>query len=209
MLGIILVFIPDHIDIMFGHKKISIFTTSYLIKLTCCLSKNGTQHDLSSLPSIMTRTSRLGQQNNHIFANHSNVRNTILNTQSQVDSNGVVASAAALKASLTSSQAILNHTLTVKTTGFADLAFIDFSCINFPRIAQNYCELWPRRLLGGMVHGEQPLHNYRCTDCGFCFPCKSSLHLHKMKKVFGSSRLDISSFATERYLFLYFLGFYY
>lgn len=102
---------------------------------------NGT---VLSMPSIMTRTSRL-------------------NTYSQKNF-------CAPKP---------NHLLEVKTTGFADLALIDFSCVNFPRIAQHLCELWPRKIAN---QNEQPLHNYKCAKCGFFFPCSASLKLHNMKR---------------------------
>ena len=97
---------------------------------------HSSSNDLSSLPSIMTRTSRLTAPSY-----------SIANKQSILG-----ASAGVSKPALITSAAILNHTLTVKTSGFADLSFIDFSCTNFPRIAQNYCELWPRKLqFGGSV----------------------------------------------------------
>ncbi|CAF0840587.1 unnamed protein product [Brachionus calyciflorus] len=72
-----------------------------------------------------------------------------------------------------------SHSLSVKTNGFADLALVDFSCVNFPRIAQNLCELWPRKILN---QNEQPLHNYKCSKCDFYFPCSASLKLHMRKK---------------------------
>jgi hypothetical protein len=78
-----------------------------------------------------------------------------------------------------------NHNLTSSTTtiinnktGFTDLSFIDFSCINFPRIAQNYCELWPRK-----ASLNSPLHNYTCNKCSHSFPCPSSLKLHSENDV--------------------------
>lgn len=142
-------------------------------------------NDLSSLPSIMTRTSRQGQQST-----------SILNIQSKTNS---------IQSSLITSQAISNHTLTVKTSGFADLSFIDFSCINFPRIAQNYCELWPRKLNqstheNASTTNLQPLHNYRCNTCGFYFPCIASLQLHQMKKTFASSKLIIDDESISKSL---------
>ena len=102
------------------------------------------------------------------------------------------------KPSVLTSDAILNHTLAVKTSGFADLSFIDFSCISFPRIAQNYCELWPRRLhlpqsqSNNGNSNNQPLHNYMCDKCGFYFPSKASLQLHKLKKTFAKTKLQVS-----------------
>ena len=142
---------------------------------------NNTNHDLSALPSIMTRTSRLGILNNRI--------------DSTTNSNNlIIQSAASIKASLTSSAAILNHTLTVKTSGFADLSFIDFSCINFPRIAQNYCELWPRNLVNNNYN---PLHNYKCESCGFYFPSLASLELHKIMKDKSTMRNDCQLFMTN------------
>jgi hypothetical protein len=130
--------------------------------------------DLSALPSIMTRTSRT---TNNMHANSSKP--------------GIIAAAA-----------LLNHNLKYKTSGFADLSFIDFSCVNFPRIAQNFCELWPRKLHSiestnsssqqqqqQQQQQHQPLHNYLCNKCGFYFPCKASLILHKTNKLFASSKL--------------------
>ena len=110
-------------------------------------------NDLSALPSIMTRTSRLinNNQNNNIS-----------------------------KPSLITAAALLNHSLKYKTSGFADLSFIDFSCVKFPQIAQNFCELWPRKLQSTDLSTQQPLHNYMCDKCEFYFPCKASLVLHKM-----------------------------
>jgi hypothetical protein len=108
---------------------------------------------------------------------------------------------------INSIETMLSHSLTVKTNGFADLSFVDFSCVNFPRIAQHYCELWPRKLhISQQAHHmqamgdpdrqlqleqqrRQPLHNYMCSKCGFYFPCKTSLKLHQMKRVLGSTRL--------------------
>lgn len=75
------------------------------------------------------------------------------------------------------------------------MSFIDFSCMNFPRIAQNYCELLPRKLPTNSETFQQqiqPLHNYSCKECGFFFPCKASLKLHKMKKQLASSKLEKS-----------------
>ena len=120
-------------------------------------------NDLSALPSIMTRTSRLS---NLTPQNH--------------------------KPSLITAAALLNHSLKYKTSGFADLSFIDFSCVNFPRIAQNFCELWPRKLQSGDSNSQQPLHNYMCNKCGFYFPCKASLVLHQMNK-FSSFNKHLSS----------------
>ena len=112
--------------------------------------------ELSALPSIMTRTSRL------------------TNPQSSFSN---------AKPSLLPSVALIDHQLSIKTTGFADLSFIDFSCVSFPRIAQNYCELWPRRL----SDQPPPLHNYTCDKCNFLFPCRASLVLHQTQKRQGHS----------------------
>jgi hypothetical protein len=144
--------------------------------------------DLSALPSIMTRTSRLAtfsSSTNNAAVNA--VKQSILGTSTNHP-------ALLSKPSLITQAALLNHTLMVKTSGFADLSFIDFSCINFPRIAQNYCELWPRKLKSNTVSQHQflqPLHNYMCDKCGFYFPCKASLQLHKIKKTFATSKLDL------------------
>lgn len=139
---------------------------------------NPNDNDLSALPSIMTRTSRLTNGNTD-----KNGMNSVSNT-----------------ASNKTTVAISNHKLTFKTTGFADLSFIDFSCLNFPRIAQNYCELWPRKLPTNsdiFQQQMQPLHNYSCEQCKFYFPCKSSLELHKKKKEFANSKLVIKETGTD------------
>ena len=130
-------------------------------------------NELLALPSIMTRTSRLTN-------GEKSFSQPVVNTTSVV-------------AAMKTTAAIQKHNLTYKTSGFADLSFIDFSCLNFPRIAQNYCELWPRKLQlsSGTEAQLQPLHNYVCVECGFYFPCKASLTLHKMKKKFASSSLAL------------------
>ncbi|RNA19682.1 ras-responsive element-binding 1-like [Brachionus plicatilis] len=104
----------------------------------------GLDSAMMSMPSIMTRTSRL-------------------NTDTHKNSHFAKPS----------------HLLEVKTSGFADLALIDFSCVNFPRIAQTMCELWPRKIAN---QSDQPLHHYQCDKCGFFFPCSASLKLHNSKK---------------------------
>lgn len=140
-------------------------------------------NDLAHLPSIMTRTSRQQQQQQQqqqatlSFIHHHHHHHhhpTLLPVTHQIASS-------ASKPSLISAQAISTHTLPIRTNGFADLAFIDFSCKQFPRMAQNLCELWPRTL-GGTQEQHQPLHNYRCSECGFYFPCRASLELHERKK---------------------------
>ena len=162
------------------------------------IASNNALNDLSSLPSIMTRTSRL--------TTAPNAKQSILGAST---TNGGVGSIS--KPTLITSAAILNHTLTVKTSGFADLSFIDFSCVNFPRIAQNYCELWPRKLQlnqlnssSQTIHSQQqqrqflqPLHNYMCEKCGFYFPCKASLQLHRIKKSFATSKLIVNEKNVE------------
>ena len=130
-------------------------------------------NELLALPSIMTRTSRLTN-------GEKSFSQPVVNTTSAV-------------AAMKTTAAIQKHNLNFKTSGFADLSFIDFSCLNFPRIAQNYCELWPRKLQlnNGSEAQLQPLHNYVCAECGFYFPCKASLTLHRMKKKFASSSLAL------------------
>lgn len=67
--------------------------------------------------------------------------------------------------------------------------------MNFPRIAQNYCELWPRKPSATADHLHQqlqPLHNYSCEYCGFYFPSVASLRLHTHKKHLASSELTQS-----------------
>ncbi len=127
-------------------------------------------NDLSALPSIMTRTSRITN-----FSNNNNINNNSNHLNST-------------KPGLIAAAALLNHNLKYKTSGFADLSFIDFSCVNFPRIAQNFCEIWPRKLHAESTF-QQPLHNYMCQKCGFYFPCKASLALHEMNKKFATSKL--------------------
>ena len=189
----------SHLDetdyVVFNANTVNVSTSSTI--------PSSISNDLSSLPSIMTRTSRLTAPN---FVGNAN-KQSILGSSSATSLS---------KPALITSAAILNHTLTVKTSGFADLSFIDFSCINFPRIAQNYCELWPRKLqlnhlnslalpsvtsstsTSSPFHSQQqqhqflqPLHNYMCDKCGFYFPCKASLQLHKIKKSFATSKLII------------------
>lgn len=66
-----------------------------------------------------------------------------------------------------------NATQSIHKIGFADLSYVDFSCVNFPRIAQYYCELWPRKIASGT-----PMHNYTCHHCSFSFPCEAALKMH-------------------------------
>jgi hypothetical protein len=133
------------------------------------VDSNGLNEITNTLPSIMTRTSRQNNNNPH-------QQPSIFNQLK-------------LANSANQSSVLMNHSLTVKTTGFADLAFIDFSCTSFPRIAQSYCELWPRRIQSNQ---QQPLHKYSCDQCGFYFPCRASLKLHMLKKQFASSKLAIN-----------------
>lgn len=141
------------------------------------------ENDLLSLavPSIMTRTSR--QQNSTkqlITPSISQAIAAATTSTSAVGNNNNLAAA-------TLHTQAASHSLASKTSGFADLAFIDISCIHFPRIAQNYCELWPRKL----QRKQQALHNYKCSMCGFYFPTRASLILHKMKKKFATSKLKL------------------
>ncbi len=128
----------------------------------------------------MTRTSRLTNNDNKAYnSNNNSISNAV---------------------SLRTAAAISNHNLPFKTTGFADLSFIDFSCMNFPRIAQNYCELWPRKPASAsseyLQQQLQPLHNYSCNHCGYYFPSVASLRLHTMKKHLASTELT-QSFQSE------------
>lgn len=139
-----------------------------------------TNSELSHLPSIMTRTSRQQQQqqSNHHNNNNSNHHHhhhhpTLLPISHQ-HSGGAVSKPAALSA-----QAIGQHTLAVRTNGFADLAFIDYSSELFPFVAAHLCELWPRH---HDHHNQQPLHKYKCAACGFYFPCQAALDLHALKR---------------------------
>lgn len=56
--------------------------------------------------------------------------------------------------------------------GFNDLAFIDFSCHKFPRIAQVWCETNLRRCTS-------KFHRFVCETCDKAFPLCSALDLHK------------------------------
>ncbi|XP_057680401.1 ras-responsive element-binding protein 1 isoform X1 [Corythoichthys intestinalis] len=56
--------------------------------------------------------------------------------------------------------------------GFNDLAFIDFSCKKFARIAQVWCETNLRRCVG-------KFHRFVCERCDKAFPLRSALDLHK------------------------------
>uniref|UniRef100_A0A8C1WQC6 Ras-responsive element-binding protein 1 n=2 Tax=Cyprinus carpio TaxID=7962 RepID=A0A8C1WQC6_CYPCA len=56
--------------------------------------------------------------------------------------------------------------------GFNDLAFIDFSCLKFPQIAQIWCETNLRRCTG-------KFHRFVCDTCDKAFPLSSALDLHK------------------------------
>ncbi|XP_049336103.1 ras-responsive element-binding protein 1 isoform X2 [Astyanax mexicanus] len=56
--------------------------------------------------------------------------------------------------------------------GFNDLAFIDFSCHKFPRIAQIWCETNLRRCAS-------KFHRFVCETCDKAFPLRSALDLHK------------------------------
>ena len=123
------------------------------------------------------------QSNNnhyHHHHHHHHHRNSIL-TRNLRQNNGQQQINSPQKLSLINNISSLNHqqhlnngsTTLINKTGFTDLSFIDFSCINFPRIAQNYCELWPRK-----VSLNTPLHNYTCLKCYHSFPCPASLQLH-------------------------------
>ncbi|XP_062376957.1 ras-responsive element-binding protein 1 isoform X2 [Sardina pilchardus] len=56
--------------------------------------------------------------------------------------------------------------------GFNDLAFIDFSCLKFPQIAQVWCETNLRRCTS-------KFHRFVCDECDKAFPLQSALDLHK------------------------------
>ncbi|XP_077480517.1 ras-responsive element-binding protein 1 isoform X2 [Stigmatopora argus] len=58
--------------------------------------------------------------------------------------------------------------------GFNDLAFIDFSCKKFARIAQVWCETNLRRCVG-------KFHRFVCERCDKAFPLRSALDLHKSR----------------------------
>jgi hypothetical protein len=75
---------------------------------------------------------------------------------------------------LTTQTSSNTHHILANRVGFGDLSFVDFSCLNFPRIAQYYCELWPRK-----ISTSTPLHKYTCTKCQYSFPCLESLYLHE------------------------------
>jgi hypothetical protein len=115
--------------------------------------------------SILTRNLRLNNGHQSQLLNSPQKISIINNLQHSTTTNHNLTSS--------SSSTIINN-----KTGFTDLSFIDFSCINFPRIAQNYCELWPRK-----VSLNSPLHNYTCNKCSHSFPCPSSLKLHSENDV--------------------------
>ena len=119
--------------------------------------------------SILTRNLRLnnGQQQQH----------QLLNSPQKISIINNLSSSTATNQQQQQQQLQQNQNL-INKTGFTDLSFIDFSCVNFPRIAQNYCELWPRK-----VSINSPLHNYTCSKCSHSFPCPSSLKLHNEKEI--------------------------
>ncbi|XP_030629121.1 ras-responsive element-binding protein 1 [Chanos chanos] len=55
--------------------------------------------------------------------------------------------------------------------GFSDVAFIDFSCHKFPKIAQVWCETNLRRC-------SSKFHRFVCEVCNKAFPLQASLDLH-------------------------------
>ena len=76
--------------------------------------------------------------------------------------------------------------------------------MNFPRIAQNFCELWPRKPSSSDLIQQQiqPLHNYSCDRCGFYFPSAASLALHQQRRVLATSKIsrraDLAADLSER-----------
>ncbi|XP_051910206.1 ras-responsive element-binding protein 1 isoform X2 [Hippocampus zosterae] len=56
--------------------------------------------------------------------------------------------------------------------GFNDLAFMDFSCKKFARVAQVWCETNLRRCISNF-------HRFVCESCDKAFPLHSALELHK------------------------------
>ncbi|XP_037135510.1 ras-responsive element-binding protein 1 isoform X3 [Syngnathus acus] len=56
--------------------------------------------------------------------------------------------------------------------GFNDLAFVDFSCKKFARVAQVWCETNLRRCISSF-------HRFVCETCDRAFPLRSALELHK------------------------------
>ncbi|KAK7118013.1 hypothetical protein R3I94_021754 [Phoxinus phoxinus] len=70
--------------------------------------------------------------------------------------------------------------------GFNDLAFIDFSCQKFPRIAQIWCETNLRRCTG-------KFHRFVCDTCDKAFPLSSALDLHKASHETSSGTQETTS----------------
>ncbi|XP_051737490.1 ras-responsive element-binding protein 1 isoform X2 [Ctenopharyngodon idella] len=70
--------------------------------------------------------------------------------------------------------------------GFNDLAFIDFSCQKFPRIAQIWCETNLRRCTG-------KFHRFVCDTCDKAFPLSSALDLHKASHETSSDTQETTS----------------
>ncbi|XP_059390978.1 ras-responsive element-binding protein 1-like isoform X1 [Carassius carassius] len=70
--------------------------------------------------------------------------------------------------------------------GFNDLAFIDFSCLKFPQIAQIWCETNLRRCTG-------KFHRFVCDTCDKAFPLSSALDLHKTSHETSSGTQDPTS----------------
>ena len=155
-------------------------------------SASASSNELVALvPSIMTRTSRLAAAAAATSSNslhHQVGISAALVHHSQSGDGGLQQQQQhpAAKPIIQCNLDPTNHTLIAKTTGFADLAFIDFSCVHFARIAQYYCELWPRRIQPASM---QPLHTYKCGTCGFFFPSRASLLLHGLRKQFATARL--------------------
>lgn len=148
------------------------------------LKSSSSSHKLNDCSNNNNESENEHQSNNNepVFSNRTNsilTRNLRLNSNTTLNTshnhqkfsliNHTTNSLSLLSSSFSSSQ-ITNK------IGFADLSFIDFSCINFPRIAQNYCELWPRK-----IAFNSPLHNYTCKYCSYSFPCPASLILHMSK----------------------------
>lgn len=75
--------------------------------------------------------------------------------------------------------------------GFNDLAFIDFSCLKFPRIAQIWCETNLRRCTG-------KFHRFVCDSCDKAFPLSSALDLHKASHEESSGTQETTSPLVEK-----------
>ncbi|TRY89169.1 hypothetical protein DNTS_018082 [Danionella cerebrum] len=83
--------------------------------------------------------------------------------------------------------------------GFNDLAFIDFTCLKFPHIAQIWCETNLRRCAG-------KFHRFVCDMCDKAFPLSSALDLHKFSHGTKQETMKDDLPTSDKSSFLEFLG---